>query len=109
MNSCESECKSECKSKENLDSFNELIENMNNQLNEYEKCLKSMRINDEAKQSKSKEIKEAIHILENEISDYESKLFQNRTLTYEPMKNFSQIEKIFGKILVRKNKIHKII
>ena len=98
--SYEIEFKSECKSKKNMDYYTKLIKSMNSKLNEYEKCLKSLRNSDKDKNEKSEEIKEEIRVLDCEISDYENKLFNYKSITYEPVKNGQKFENNFGKLVV---------
>ena len=87
LNSYEKECQSKCNSIETIDYLNKLIENLNGKLNEYERFFQSLRNTEYDRQIKTAEIKEAIEVLNLEIRDYESKLFNGRSLTYEPMKN----------------------
>ena len=75
-----------------------LVANMKIKLIEYESILKSLNKTNHERDNKSKEIQRANFILETEIQEYESKLFKNKTLEYEPMKKI--ISSIFGKLIV---------
>ena len=89
-----------------MDYYEKLIGNVNTKLNEYEKCLKSLRSTDEDRTRTSREIKEAIEILDGEIKDYENELFNNKSFQYEPMANVSVLEDDFGKFIVSRKIVH---
>ena len=73
-----------------------LVANMKIKLTEYESVLRSLGKTYQERENKSKEINQAIFILETEIQEYESKLFKNKTLEYAPMSDTT----IFGKLIV---------
>jgi hypothetical protein len=87
LSSYENECRHECNSIESIDYYSRLIENMNGKLKDFERFFQSLRNTEYDRLNKSAEIREAIQILNLEIRDYERKLFKDRSLAYEPMKN----------------------
>ena len=97
LNSWASELEAESKSKQFLDYYDKLVANAKNNLNEYEKCLKSMSFTDEDRKNKKNSITHAIKILEMEINDYKFKLFKHKSIMYEPMK--ADVSSIFGKLI----------
>ena len=96
LDSCQNELKNECQSKNNLDYYSRLIGNMRSELNEYEKCLKSLKNTDEVREKKSNEIEQLANVLDIEIKEYEKTLFKNKIISYEPMK--IGVKNIFGKL-----------
>ena len=109
LNAFESEFKWECKSKTNLDYYKSMIENMSTKLNEYKNCLNSIRSSDQHQNESSKEISKTIDILDNEIKEYEKRLFNYKTIEYEPIESIMELEDMFGKLLVSRNKLFFLI
>lgn len=96
LDSYETEFKAGCQSISDSEYNGNLVANMKIKLAEYESVLRSLCSNNQERDKKSKETKHAIFILETEIQEYESKLFKNKTLDYEPMIN----KAYFGKLIV---------
>ena len=98
LDSYETELKVGCKSISDSEYNASLVANMKNKLAEYERILRSLSKSNQDRENKCKEIKHAAYILETEIQEYEFKLFNNKTLEYEPMKDI--IGLVFGKLVV---------
>ena len=98
LDSYETELKAECHSISDSEYNVNLVANMKNKLAEYERILRSLSKSNQDREKKCKEIHHATFILESEIEEYEFKLFKNKTLEYEPMKN--KIGRVFGKLIV---------
>ena len=98
LDSYENELKKDCKTSSNLDYYGQLVDKMKTQLNEYEKYFKSLNNTAEDTKKKNKEIHDSIANLENGIKEYEKKLFKNKCINYEPMKD--NVDNFFGKISV---------
>ena len=86
-----------------------MIENMSTKLNEYKNCLNSIRSSDQHQNESSKEISKTIDILDNEIKEYEKRLFNYKTIEYEPIESIMELEDMFGKLLVSRNKLFFLI
>ena len=97
LNCWEAKFKENSNSKEFLDYYDNVITNAKNNLNDYEKCLKSMSFTDEERKNKRNFTSLFIHELDLETKTYKTKLFKNRSLEYQPMKTGD----IFGKLIVR--------
>ena len=94
----ESDLKAECHKISDSEYNASLVANMKIKLAEYESILRSLSKTHQDRENKSKEINHSIFILETEIQEYESKLFKNKTLEYQPMKNI--IGPAFGKLIL---------
>ena len=98
LNSWETEFKAQSKSKEILSYYDNVIANMKTNLNEYEKCLKSMSFTDEERKKSKHAVSDAIKILDAETESFKNKLFKHKSLTYEPIK--AEVGSLFGKLIV---------
>jgi hypothetical protein len=98
LDSYEAELKADCHSINESEYNADLVAKMKIKLAEYESILRSLSKTNQDRENKSKEINHSIFILETEIQEYESKLFKNKTLEYQPMKNI--IGPAFGKLIV---------
>lgn len=94
----ESELKTECKSEANSDYYTELINDMKKKVEDFEKCLSSLKYTKEDRDNQSEYVNAAIEFLDDEIEEYEIKLFRNKLIKYEPMKD--GMSDVFGKLTV---------
>ena len=89
----------EAKSKEVDEYYSKLIKNANNNLGEYENCLKSFGYNDDYRKKKKNEIEQLMKDLDAEMENYERKLFKNQnSFTYESMRH--SVSYKFGRLIV---------
>ena len=97
LDAFENQFRSTCKSKVYLDYYDKLIQVLNVRLNEYERCLNSLRSTDADRTRTSNAIK---NVLDREINDFENELFKYKSIEYERMGNISSLGNDFGKLLV---------
>jgi WD40 repeat protein len=93
LNSFHDEFKNECSKESSY--FGDLIKEMKNEMDEYEKVLKSFKFNDEDRLLKSLKIQKDATKLDFETKSYKNKLFKNKIIKYEPKNNG-----VFGKLVV---------
>lgn len=98
LNSYAAQFKKESKSKKFILYYDKMLSDLKNDLNEYEQCLKSLSFTDEDRKNKTNHFLEAINVLDTEKIDYKTKLFNYKSIVYEPMK--AKIGDIFGKLIV---------
>ena len=98
LDSLESDFIKDCKAKCILDYYGKLIHFMNNELRDFEKCLKSLKNVDEDRRKKSKEIQDLLSRLDKESDEYENKLFKHKSISYVPVK--AEIKNLFGSLNV---------
>ena len=94
----ESDLKAGCQPISDSEYNANLVNSMKNKLAEYESILRSFRKTNQDREKKSKEIEQAVLILETEIERYESKVFKSKRLEYQPMENI--IGPVLGKLIV---------
>ena len=104
LNSLEADFIKDCKSKDILDYYSQLIKRMITELNDFEKCLKSLKNVDEDRKKKSNEIENLSSNLDKETDEYENKLFKYKSISYVPMK--PEIKNLFGSLNVRNLEIY---
>lgn len=63
---------------------NNILKNMEFQLNEYKQCLESFIASDDDRKTKKIEIEELIKCVDKEMMDHEKKIFNYKSLVYEP-------------------------
>ena len=103
LKSYENQLKENTKSDSNLVDSKSTLEKMKKELDEYEKCLKSVFNTENDRKIKSEEVQKAIQLLNREIENYKYKLFENKSYVYEPMTD--EFKKYFGKLTIKNKEV----
>jgi DNA repair exonuclease SbcCD ATPase subunit len=103
LKSYENQFKESIKSDSNLVDSKSLVEKMKKELDEYEKCLKSLVNTENDRKMKSEEVQKSNQLLTREIENFKYKLFENKSIAYEPMTG--ELKKNFGKLTIKNKKV----
>ena len=87
-------------------SCNTLIKNMKRELDDYEKCLKSLVNTDKNRKAKTEQVQRLAMDLDKEIELFKCKLLESKSFTYEPMK--VEIRNILGKLMIKNLNLNAI-